>query len=73
MEAMEAVEAVAVFGALECQNGRRTWEGPDWLTVPEVSEWQSHQHAGVTRMAGSSEGLDLRKLALVAKAAKPGS
>ena len=70
---MEAVEAVAAFGALECQNGRRNWAGPDWLTVPEVSEGQSHQHAGVTRMAGSSEGLDLRKLALVAKAVKPGS
>ena len=70
---MEAVEVVAAFGASECQNRRRNWEGPDWLTVPEVSEGQSHQHAGVARMAGLSEGLDLGKLALVAKAAKPGS
>lgn len=67
------MEAVAAFGALGCQNGRRNWEGPDWLTVPEVSEGQSHQHAGVARMAGLSEGLDLGKLSLVAKEAKPGS
>ena len=44
-----------------------------WQCIDVESGVQSHQHAGVARMAGLSEGLDLGKLALVAKAVKPGS